>query len=307
MTTLTGATRSSITAAVRAAIEPGLVTTFAQSTPLLNLLNIQQLESGDSINWKVKYAANSAGGDHNEGDPLPTAGKASYADATRSFQLLGVPVKVSGHAMDAARGSYFDPIEQEMQDGIKQLALLTEAKVLVWLLAAIDDDSTYAGLTRSTVHMDSVVVDADSGTLAIAQLKSLVQQLKARPREVVLNPADHMWLSAPTLSDEYKDNLVAGYDAAHPIVRNASDQVLDASTLQKTGYYAGVPWYEVNSLAETYVILLNKNHVKLRWIRNVTVEPLGKTSDDTEWWMTYHIGMAISDPYRNGKIENIVL
>jgi hypothetical protein len=304
---IAGATQTSIATAIKAAIEPGITKTFAQSTPLLNLLNVQPHTGGDSINWQLQYGANTAGGDHDEGDAIPAAGKASYAQATTSFQLIGVPVTVTGHAIDKARNGYFDPINNEMQDGIKQLALLTEAKVLTWLLAAVDDDATYAGLTRSTVHMDSVVEDADSGTLSLAQMKSITQQLRARPREVVMNPSEHMILTNPTLCDEYKDNLVAGYDASHPIVRNAGDSSLDASMLQKTAYYAGIPWYEVNSLAETYLLLINRMHVMLRTIRSVTVESLGKTSDNTDWWMTIHIGMGYKDPYRAAKIENIVL
>ena len=116
-----------------------------------------------------------------------------------------------------------------------------------------------------------------------------------------------MILSAPDLVDEYKDSLVAGFDASRPIVRNASDPVLDASTLQQTARYAGVNWYEVNSMASTYWLLVRRSDIKLRYIRNITIEPLGKTSDDTDWWMTIHIGMLYRDPYRAAKIENIVL
>ena len=303
------ATRTTIDAAVYAAIEPGLVTTFAQSTPLLNLLGAKPLESGDTINWKVKYSGTSAGGDFDEGDAIPSAGRSLYANCQRSLQAVGVPVTITGHALDALRGNrnYFDALKEEMNDGMRQLAMLVEADVLAWLLESVDDDTTYAGQTRATVHMDSVVVDADSGTLSVAQMRYATAQLRYRPREVVLSPSEHMILSAPDICDEYKENLVAGYDATRPLVRNASDPNLDAAMFQKTAHFANVPWYEVNSMASTYWLLVKKSDIMLRYNRGFTIEPLGKDSDDTKWWMTWHGGLGYRDPYRAAKIENIVL
>jgi hypothetical protein len=312
------ATRTTIDAAVYAAIQPGLTKTFAQSTPLIDIVNGQgesmggggllkaaPLESGDTINWKLQYSANSAGGDFAEGDTIPASGRALYADLSRSLQLIGVPVAFTGHAKDALSGNmkYFDALLNEINDGLRQLAMLFEAKVIAWLIEAIDDSATYAGQNRSTVHTDSVVVDADSATLSKAQLKSLTAQLRYRPREVILNPTDHRFIASPAMCDEYRDI----YESTRTITPVSREGNLDVSLQESSLSYAGVPFAEINSLADTYVILMNMRDIIIRYNRPVTIEQLGKRNDNTEWWLTFHGGLAVRDPYRAGKIENIVL
>ena len=54
------ATRTTIDQAVREAFEPGLLKTFDDSTPLLNMFD-RQPAIEDTIRWKLWYAITTAG------------------------------------------------------------------------------------------------------------------------------------------------------------------------------------------------------------------------------------------------------
>ena len=302
------ATRATIDEAVRIAFEPGLLRTFDDSTPLLDMFD-RQAAIEDTIRWKLWYAITTAGGEFDEGDPIPLAGRNLYADCHIAMQAIGVPITITGHALDALRGnmSYFDALQNELDGGAIRLGQLVETYCLAQLLAAVDDSALYAGQTRTTVHSNSVVEDADGATLTKAQLDTVYQQLKIRPRSVVFNPATHAILSTVEPAEEYRDTLITGIDASKPYVRTPSDQTLDAGLANHTIRYNNIPWIEANSLAATYVLFLNRPDVMIREARTITLEPLGKTSDNSDWWMSWHGGLAYRDSYRAGKIENLVI
>jgi hypothetical protein len=302
------ATRATIDQAVRIAFEPGLLKTFDDSTPLLDMFD-RKPATEDTIRWKLWYAITTAGGEFDEGDPIPLAGRNLYADCEIGMQAIGVPVTITGHALDALRGNmaYFDALKNELDGGAVRLAQLVEAYCLAQLLIGVDDSATYAGQTRTTVHSDSVVEDAGGATLAKAQLDAVYQALKLRPRSVKFNPSTHAIISTIEPVDEYRDMLITGIDASKPYVRTPSDQVLDAGLANHTIRYNNIPWIEVNSLAATYVLFINRPDVMVREARVITVEPLGKTSDNSDWWMSWHGGLAYRDPYRAAKIEDIVI
>jgi hypothetical protein len=302
------ATRATIDEAVRIAFEPGLLKTFDGSTPLLDMFD-RQPAIEDAIRWKLWYAITTAGGEFDEGDPIPLAGRNLYADCEIGMQAMGVPITITGHAMDAINGNmtYFDALKNELDGAAVRLGQLVETYCLAQLLAAIDDDANYAGQIRTTVHSDSVVEDAAGATLAKAQLDSIYQQLKLRPRSVKFNPSTHAIISTIEPVDEYRDMLITGIDASKPYVRTPSDQTLDAGLANHTIRYNNIPWIEVNSLAATYVLMLNRPDVMVREIRTIKLEPLGKTSDNSDWWMSWRGGLAYRDSYRAAKIENLVI
>lgn len=302
------ATRATIDEAVRIAFEPGLLRTFDDTTPLLDMFDRKPAVE-DTIRWKLWYAITSAGGEFDEGDPIPAAGRNLYADCAVAMQAIGVPVTITGHALDALRGNmaYFDALKMELDGGAIRLAQLVETYCLSQLLIAIDDDATYAGQTRTTVHSDSVVEDAAGATLTKAQMDAVYGALKLRPRSVKFNPSTHAIFTSVEPADEYRDTLVTGIDASKPYVRTPGDQVLDAGMANHTIRYNNIPWYEINSLAATYWLLINRQDVMVREARVITVEPLAKTSDDSQWWMTWHGGLAYRHPYGAGKIENLVI
>lgn len=307
-----GATTTTLAAAIKTTFEPGLIKTFYEGTPLLNFLGFpgRNNTGGDSIDWKLKYAGN-AGVILNENDALPAAGNLTYADMTIAHILFVNTVEFTGHAVDAMANGYFDGIAEEMKGGVDGLLHKIEEKFVTVLEGAINDDTSYGGQTRATVHADSYVVAGGSAANTLANLSEAYEALKLDPRAVVYNPAKHFIFSAPEQVTAYTEiatgHIVTGDAEAsgshRPYVTNQTDADLDAGMLKHNIKYNNLPWYEFATATNTLVTFADQSKIVLEQSRPVTIEPLAKTDDNTKFEISWHGGLAYLDPYRAARIE----
>jgi hypothetical protein len=309
---MAGATKTTIAAAIQTAFAPGLTKTFYEGMPLLGMFPKFPNPGGDSYDWKLNYAGNSSAAVYTEGATPPAAGNQSYADMTVADEHIWVTVQITGHAKDAARNGYFDPVRKEMEGGVSALQHKIEEQFVTYFEAAIDNSATYGGQTRTTVHADSVTVPGGSAALTLAMLSSMYEQLKLDPRDVQFNnPNEYSIISSPEQLTAYTeigfglhkvgDDESTGIN--RPYTTMSGDAVADAGLLKHTLRYNNIPWYEVATVTNTLVFLTKNTDVFIAETRPLTIEPLGKTDDSDKFLLTWAGAMGHRDPYRAARIE----
>ncbi|MCP4640593.1 MAG: hypothetical protein GY851_09180, partial [bacterium] len=265
---------------------------------------------GDSIDWKLAYAGNS-GFLYNEDDSLPAAGNVTYADMTVSHFHAGNVVRVTGHLRDAINNGYFDAIRAEMEAGISGLIHKVEEKLVTLFEAAINDDASYGGKTRSTVHADSDVTAGGSAAMTLAMLSEMYETQQLDPRATVYDPRDHIIISSPEQQTAYTEvatgTIVTGDAEAAganlPYGTQQTDASLDAGLMKHAMFYNGIPWVAVPTITNTLVFLTRRSDIIIEEARPVTIEPLGKIDDSDRFLISWAGGLAHLDPYRASRIE----
>ena len=307
-----GATNTTLSTAIKTVFEPGLVKTFYEGTPFLNLMGFpgRTNSGGDSIDWKVNYAGN-AGVIYNEGDAIPASGNQSYVDLSVSHIHFGNVVEFTGHAKDALANGYFDGVRKELDGGISGLLHKIEEKFVTVLEGAINDDTNYGGVARATYNLASDVTAGGSAALTLAMLSEMYETLQLDGRSVTYDPSRHMIMSSPEQLTAYTE-IASGFivtgdaeasGANRPYSTSQTDAKLDAGMLKHSIEYNQLPWYAVPTATNTLVTLLDRSQVVIEQARPVTIEPLAKTDDNTKFWITWAGALAYLDPYRAARIE----
>ena len=306
-----GATTTTMSSAIASVFQPGLTRTFVEGTPLLRLLGwpFKPSMGGNSIDWKIQYAGHTASY-VTEGDAYPAAGNNTYADATIAMQLIADSIQISGHAMDAMKGGYFDGVAAEMNDGVIAVLNKVEDYCIAQLEASIDDDSSYAGLTRATYGMAADVTAGSSGALTLALLSEMYETPKLAAAKVIYVPGDDIIVSAPeqvTAYTELGGLIVTGDTEAAganlPYTQGSNEDVFDLGKLKHTIRYNNLPWYEVPGITNTLILRFKLSQVVTELFRPLTITPLGKVDDTDKFAVTCNVAMAYKDPGRASLIE----
>jgi hypothetical protein len=310
------ATSTTLTAAINTIFLPGIVKTFYEGTPLLKFLGwpFPQAEGGDSIDWKLNYAGGTAS-IINEGDALPAPSNLTFADMTVSPSLVTQVRTITGHAQDFMGQAYFDGVKAELDGGVTAVLHKVEEKCVSLLEAAINDDTSYGGQTRATVHADSDVTAGGSAALTLAMLSEMYETLQIDPRAVEYDPNDHFLFSAPeqlTAYTELAGIIVTGDAEASganlPYTGMQGDAVMDLGKLKHSHRYNKLPWYTFATATNTLVYLSRKSDIITRLFHAagqppIQIKPLGRTEDADSFQFRCHIGLAHRDPYRAARIE----
>ena len=307
---MSGATKTTLATAIQTVFQPDMVKTFYEGTPMLNFFGTRPSAGGDSIDWKLNYAGN-AGYIYNEGDAQQVAGNQSFADMTIAHIHFANTCQITGHARDAMKNGYFDGVKKELDGCMSGLMHKVEEKLVTVLEGAINDDTTYGGQTRATVHADSHVVAGGSAALTLAMLSAAYETLQLDPRGVQYQPSEWAWISSPeqrTAYTEVATGLIVTGDAEAaganlPYSTSQSDPGIDAGKMNKVLTYNSIPWVTFATSTNTLVLLVKKSNVLIEEARPLTIEPLAKTDDSDTVLMTWAGSLAYLDPYRAARIE----
>ena len=308
---MAGATKTTLATAIKTTFEPGMQKTFYEGTPLLNLFPRRSNTGGNSVDWKINYAGN-AGATYDEGDTPPAAGNQSYVDATVGHQHFWNVVQITGHAKDALANGYFDGVRMEMEGGVSGLLHKIEETFISTLEGAINDDTSYAGLTRATYGLASDVTAGGTAALTLAMLSEMYETLKLDPRGVMYNnPKEWMIMSNPVQETAYTEvatgTIVTGdaesAGANLPYNTSQNDPSLDAGLLKHTIEYNKIPWFSIPTMTNSYVFLTRRSDILIEEARPLTIEPLGKIDDSDRFLLTWAGQIVHLDPYRAGRIE----
>jgi hypothetical protein len=307
-----GATTTTLTAMINTLYQPGMPKTFYEGTPFLQLVGFPGKPhlAGDSIDWQMQYAGN-AGVIVNEGDALPATGNMTYANMTVAHVTFANTCQVTAQAKAAAKAGYFDGVKMELDGCMSGLLHKIEEKFVSLIEAAINDDTSYGGQTRSTVHADSDVTAGGSAANTLANMSEMYETLQLDPRAVQYNPSDHIITSSPeqlTAYTEIGGALTYGADdettgANRPYVTNQTDADFDAGLLKHTPKYNKIPWVTLATHTNTLVFLWKRSDVMIEEGQGVQVEPLAKSDLSDSYVMSWIGGLAYRDCYRAARIE----
>lgn len=308
---MAGATATTLSTAIKTVFEPGFQKTFYNGMPFMSMFPRRPNTGGNTVNWKIHYAGNSSPTAYSEGATPPAAGYQAYVNASISHVSYMSTVQITGHAKDAMKNGYFDGYKIELEEGAKDLMHTVEGAFVAAMIDGIDDDTSYAGLTRATYGLASTVVEGGSAALTLAGLSSMYEGPKLDPRAVIYEPGNHIIVSAPEQATAYTEvatGLVVTGDAEAaganiPYNTNQTDSMLDAGKLKHTLSYNKLPWVEVPTMTNTYVFMMKRSDVIIEEARPLTIEPLGKVDDSDRYLLTWRGGFAYLDPYRAARYE----
>ena len=310
---MAGATLTTLSALIHAAYEPKLQKAFYNGTPLMKLLGVQKpVVSPDGyIRWPVHYAGNSSATSATEGQAAPAAGNQSVINAYLACFKTYATVQLTGECLDAVRAGAYGLADIEMQGGLDDLMHKVEDLLVAQLIDAIDDDTTYAGLTRATYNLTSVVVAGGSAANTLAKMSSLYEGLEILEHGVDYSRPGWIILSSPeqrTAYGEIGTGLTYGADdettgTHRPLVTNQTDTTFDAGLMAKRMFWNGIPWYTIPTMTNTYVFLFNVNDILFREARPVTIKPLGAVDDSDTYLLSWRGGLAHANPWHAARIE----
>lgn len=309
---MAGATTTTLTEAINTLYQPGLTKTFYEGTPLLKLLGwpFKPHLAGDSIDWQLNYSGN-AGVLLNEGDALPAAGNQEFANMTVAHFTAANTVQITAQAKAAMKNGYFDGVKAELDGGLTGLTHKIEEKCVSLLEAAINDDTSYGGQTRATVHADSDVTAGGSAANSLANMSEMYETLQLDPRAVEYNPRDHIITSAPEQLTAYTeiggrlmyvgDDESTGINA--PYVMSQNDTQFDAGLMKHIPLYNNIPWMTLATHTNTLVFLWKRSDILAEEGQGVLLESTAKTDLSDSYVFSWIGGLAYRDPYRAARIE----
>ena len=295
---MSGATKTTLATAINSVFRPVMVKTFDESTPIVDFFGTVPSLGGDSIDWKINYAGSDSAETFSEGDAAPAASYQSYVDATLGHNHFQNTVQISGHAKDALKNGYFDGAIKEIQGGVSALGHLVETTIMADIVDAIDDDTTYAGLTRATYGLASFVQAGGSVALTVEMLENCWEAMLLDGRTVDMS--DFLWFCSPEQDMAYQ-RAADGLGGINLNLEMGSQ--LDVGRAQSSRSFNGKPIVVFSTLTNTYVFGTKKSDILIEEARPLTIEALGKTDDTDKFLITWAGKGAHLDPLRACRIE----
>lgn len=304
---------------VRENVQGALGDIVFRRTDFLNFLRsrgaITALQGADPLQWNITYAGNGSAETYVESQAAPVAGKQSYARASLSFFHTRVVAGYSGHVADQVRngGVYQDPIQDAIQKGVMDLFVQVESTLCgstqdQGAQSVFDGGDTYAGLAPGTYTSWKSLETAVGGALSFTVLEDNIETAALSP-----------YLSQPTdilCCHNQITNYVrlAGSSAATSLMRFAPPAgggtndlgMTPGGLLQGQVSWNGMPFHGISGLTNTVILMLDMTSpVRLVVKRDVTVEPLAKTSDDTNVQITYACALQALERNKHIKLTGV--
>lgn len=240
---------------------------------------------GQPQQWNVVYATNSAAEVYAEGAAIGQPGKQSYARASLAPFYVRIPVGYSGHVADQVRqgGVYADPIQMELQKGTVDLLKKLDDTICgttqdQGIQSVIDAGDTYAGLAPGTYTAHASIETSVGGALSLTVLEDNAETgalAMAVPTDIL------------ACQNQITNYLrLVGPSATTSLMRYAPGQSDAGNMLQGVPAWNGIPWTNIAGMTTTVVLMLDMgdpdSRVEFQVFRDITVEQLAKTSDDTQ-------------------------
>lgn len=300
---MAGATTTTAAAAVAKTFEPMLQKTFDENVKLINHFGKTDAKDGLYSYWNVHYAGNTSSETYSEGDPAPNPGYQSTVQAAVAHNSIQTVVQISGHLQDSMSigDRYFDAVKLEMQGGVNALMHKVEETLAAQLIDAIDDDTSYAGLTRATYGLASAVTSASSAALSMSMLEEAWEDVSIDGRNV--DKSDFEIYSSAEQETAYV--RCASGAGGNYVYQKLGDGAFDAGRLQSTTAFNAAPWYVIPTLTNTYVFGSRKSDIVIEEARALTIKPLAKTDDSDKWLITWRGGLTHRNPKMTFRIESL--
>jgi len=304
---------------VRENVQGSLGDIVFRRTDLLNFLRsrgaVIALAGADPMQWNLTTAANGSAENYAESQAAPVAGKQTYARASQGFFHSRVVAGYSGHVADQVRngGVYQDPIASEVQKGIADLFVQVESTLCgsvqdQGVQSIIDGGDTYANLAPGTYTSWKSLETAVGGALSFTVLEDNLETAALSP--YLSQPTD--WLMPFNQITNYV--RLAGSSATTSLMRfsppgngGTNDLgMIPGNYLQGQVSYNGAPIHGISGLTTTVIVGLDMTSpVRLVVKRDVTVEPLAKTNDDTNVQITFACALQVLERNKHLKLTGV--
>jgi hypothetical protein len=265
--------------------------------------SFQKIQSpgGDAWKWFVHSAGNTSPIEFDEGEGAANAGYITKAGLSISYKYFRSMVQITGHLRDAVRGGYYDAVEDEMQGGKDALIHDIEETFASDLESAIDDGTSYAGVTRSTYGLASVVTAGGSAALTNAMLRETWEDLQLGNSNHVQNMGEMQLWSAQQQATAYSQ--IADAPGGVYLSKQLGQGPLDTGRLQSGLAFNGAAWNVVPTLTSSNILFFAPSNVSIIEHRPVTVDLYAKNDDSDTYAITWAGCLAVKNPAKAAKIE----
>jgi hypothetical protein len=270
--------------------------------------------------WNLQSAGSTETEIFVEGQAVPTPTASTYQQASLSPFYLWNVVAVTGHVRDNInRGGYYvDPQEAQLREKVQALFYLLETTLLGstqdrGIASIIDDTDSYAGLLPATVAAWASKETNVAGALAVSTLEDAYEDVTSPP----YNAKPTVILANTNQITNYS-RLAGVAGGTTPIMRmtapSQSGQAFDAGMLAVPGIaFNGIPIERVRGLTNTEMYFLDfsadpttgEPGIQLVMHRDLTVEPLAKTNDNTQALLTLAAALKVANRRRQLKLRGI--
>jgi hypothetical protein len=305
---------------VRENVQPGLGDIAFRRTDFLNFLRskgaLAPAGGADPMQWALTYSGNGSAETYVEGQAAPVAGRQSYARASQAFFHTRVVAGYSGHVADQVRngGVYVDPIQDQIDKGVQDLFVQVESTLCgstadQGVQSIIDGGDTYAGLAPGTYTSWKSLETAVGGALSLTVLEDNIETAALTP--YLSQPTDilcchNQITNYNRLTGTSATTSLARYTPAAAPGGTNDVGMTPGGLLQGQVSWNGMPFHGISGLTNTVMLMLDMNSpVRLVVKRDVTVEPLAKTSDDTNVSITFACALQVMERNKHIKLTGL--
>jgi hypothetical protein len=298
---MAGATTTTASAALQNIYNAEFAKTFYDDAPLMGSFRKIQSQGGKYYSWFVHSAGNTSTAEFDEGEGAANPGYVTKAGLSIAYKSFRTMVQVTGHLRDAVRGGYYDAVEDEMQGGKMALIHDIEETFASDLESAIDDGTSYAGVTRATYDLTSVVTAGGSAALTNAMLRETWEDLQLGNANHVQNIGELQLWSAQEQATAYSQ--IADASGGVYLSKQLGQGPLDTGRLQGGLAFNRAAWNVVPTLTNTNILFVAPSNVMIVEHRPVTVDLYAKNDDSDTYAITWAGCLVVKNPAKAAKIE----
>jgi hypothetical protein len=288
-------------------------------TDFLNFMRskgrVRAWKGGAPQGWNLVTAANSSAETYSEGQAVGQPGKQTYGRTSLNPFYTRIQFGYSGHVADQVRqgGVYDDPISMELQKAVEDLFVKVESTLVgstadQGVQSVIDGGDTYANVAPGSVTSWKALETAVSAALSYTALEDNIELAALTP--YTSQPTD---ILAP-MNQVTNYQRLAGASATTSLMRFSSPAnggsmdlgSMPGGMLQGRLAWNGMPWTPISGLTTTVILLLDMaSDFAIEVFRDVTVEPLAKTSDDTNAMATFACAIRCHERNKHIKLTGV--
>lgn len=288
----------------------------SRPTDFWNLLNSQGLvrpaAGGMPLKWAVQYSSTSGAEVFVENQAMGSNSKRNLAQASLSPFYLRAPVAVTGHVLDqiAAGGTFEDVAQGELANGVKDVFELMESSLLGstqdrGIASIVDSTGTYAGLAAGTYAAWASAETAVGGAMTAAVMQDAHETLRAAPYNtratVILMPPNQLTNYTAVMGP------AASSTPSRMMLPQQPMQPYDIGVIKVPPQFNGIPIVEINGMTSTevYWLDLTDEGVTYQMIRELRVEPLAKTNDNSQWQVSIAGALKVKNRRKHLKLTGV--
>lgn len=259
-------------------------------------------KQGDSgARFFVDSALGSSPETFSDGDALPTATSLTRNAGTIAYTFFQDSAQITQHALTQARNGHYGVLDTAMSTMIKRFLNFVDDTLVTSLVSAIDDDATYAGLTRTTEGC-LPIINTVGGKLTISALDETLADMNSGNYHMG-NPSDYVIFASFKQAQQL--SKIANGVGGVTLNVDLGSGVLDPGKMQNALSYNGIPVVILHNLSESVMLIVKKSGTKIVEAEPFKVEPMAKTS----WIDTYGAIWAgcviVPSVFHCAKIESL--